>query len=252
VALHLAYSLAERGHQVLLVDCDPQGAIGLSLSKKVSEHTGFSDYVDKGQALDKLRIQTKVSNFYLLPFGTAAATDTERFNSMLAKGEHHTRLLKDAAKLGHNLVVMDTPSGFGGITMGALRASTHVLSPIQAEPIGLRSVMQLLGMIKELHGQGSTVELVGFLITMLQLRQEQSYDVAQEVWERFPDALLFDANVPRDPVFLEATAAGVPVGLLRRPPPAVTHIFDLVAAELEDRLGLMVEREFHGPQSLVD
>jgi chromosome partitioning protein len=251
-ALHLAFSLAERGHNVLLTDCDPQGAIGLSLSKKVSQHAGFSNFVDQEQSLEELRIQTRIPNFHLLPFGTVSAVETERFNSMLASGEHHGRLLYEAAQLGHDLVVMDTPSGFGGITLGALRASTHVLSPIQAEPIALRSVTQLLELVQGLRQQGYTIDLVGFLLVMLQLRQPESYNVAQEVWERFPDALLFDANVPRDPVFLEAAAAGVPVGLLRRPPPAVSHVFDLVAAELEGRLGLVEERESHGPQPLVD
>jgi chromosome partitioning protein len=252
VALHIAFSLAERGHPVLLVDCDPQGAIGLSLSKKVSQHAGFSEFVDHEQPLEGLRIQTRVPNFHILPFGTVSAVETERFNSTLASGEHHSRMLYEAAKLGHSVVVMDTPSGFGGITLGALRASSHVLSPIQAEPIALRSVTQMLELVQGLREQGFPIDLAGFLLVMLQLRQQQSYNVAQEVWERFPDELLFDANVPRDPVFLEATGAGVPVGLLRRPPPAVAHVFDLLAAELDSRLGLTDEREFDGPQSLVD
>lgn len=252
VALHIAHALAEREHSVLLVDSDPQGAIGLSLSKKVSQHAGFSDYIDRDQALGELVIRTRVPNFHILPFGTTSAVETERLNSVMLGGELHARLIRDAAELGHQIVIFDTPAGFGGITLGALRASTHVLSPIQAEPIGLRSVTQILELVQALRHQGYGIEMAGFLILMLQLRQEQSYKVAQEVWEQFPDGLLFEVNVPRDAVFLEATAAGVPVGLLRRPPPPVAHVFELVAAELEGRLGLLQAREFDGPQSLVD
>ncbi len=76
--------------------------------------------------------------------------------------------------------------------------------------------------------------------------------VARDVWEMFPRDLLFDVSIPRDKVFLEATAAGVPVGLLRRPQPPVTHVFDLVAAELARRIQLDSARFVDGPQSLLD
>jgi chromosome partitioning protein len=252
VALHVSYALAARGYRVLLVDCDPQGAIGLSLSKKMTTSLGFHEYVRRGQPLEAITIKSRIENFHLVPVGQLSPIDTELFSSALSSGGHFQRLLADATDAGYDLAVIDTPCGFGGITMGALRVSSHVLSPIQSEPIALRAATQLLELVAELRSQGCTIELVGFLVTMLQLRQNESYGVAQEVWERFPERLLFDVHVPRDPVFLEATAAGVPVALLRRPPPPVTHVFDLVAAELESRLGLAQSRESDGPQPFLD
>lgn len=250
--MHLAHSMAAKGYRVLLVDCDPQGAIGLSLSKKLTNRAGFKEYIDGNEPLTQLIIETRVRGFNLLPFGQITHADTERFSSILATGDQFRRFLYDVDQLGHNLMVVDTPPGFGGITTGLLRVASHILSPIQAEPIALRSVTQLLEVIQNLRQQGSTVELVGFLLTMLQLRQSESYSVAQEVWEKFPPELLFNANVPRDPVFLEASAAGVPVGLLRQPAPPVAHVFDLVAAELEGRMGLSQSRQNDGPQPLLD
>lgn len=252
VALNVAHALAAKGYRVLLVDCDPQGAIGLSLSKKLTRRAGFKEYVDGNEPLAQLIIETRVRGFHLLPFGQISHIDTERFSSILATGDQYRRFFYEADQLGHDLVMVDTPCGFGGITVGVLRVATHVLSPIQAEPIALRSVTQLLEVVQGLRQEGSEVELIGFLLTMLQLRQTESYTVAQEVWEKFPPELLFNANVPRDPVFLEATASGVPVGLLRQPAPPVSHVFDLVAAELEGRLGLSQLRHSDGPQPLLD
>lgn len=252
VALHLSYALAARGHRVLLIDCDPQGAIGLSLSKKMMSAAGFHEYVRRGQSLDAITIKSKVENFHLVPVGQLSPVDTELFSSALSSGGHMQRLLSDAAAAGYALVVVDTPCGFGGITMGAMRVCSHVLAPIQAEPIALRAATQLLELVAALRAQGCSIEVTGFLVTMLQLRQNESYGVAQEVWDRFPDRLLFDVHVPRDPVFLEATAAGVPVALLRRPPPPVTHVFDLIASEMESRLGLAQSRETDGPQPFLD
>lgn len=252
VALNLAHSLATKGYRVLLVDCDPQGAIGLSLSKKLTRRAGFKEYVDGNEPLAQLVIETRVRGFHLLPFGQISHLDTERFSSILATGDQYRRFLYEADQLMYEALVIDTPCGFGGITTGVLRVASHVLSPIQAEPIALRSVTQLLEVVQGLRQQGATVELIGFLLTMLQLRQSESYSVAQEVWEKFPPELLFNANVPRDPVFLEATAAGVPVGMLRQPAPPVAHVFDLVAAELEGRMELTQTRQFDGPQPLLD
>ena len=252
VALHLSYALAARGHRMLLIDCDPQGAIGLSLSKKMTSAAGFHEYVRRGQSLEAITIKSKVENFHLVPVGQLSPIDTELFSSALSSGGHMQRLLADAKAEGYDLVVVDTPCGFGGITMGAMRVCSHVLAPIQAEPIALRAATQLLELVAALRTQGCSIEVTGFLVTMLQLRQNESYGVAQEVWDRFPDRLLFDVHVPRDPVFLEATAAGVPVALLRRPPPPVTHVFDLVAAEMEFRLGLTQSRESDGPQPFLD
>lgn len=253
VALHLAYAMVGRGYKVLLVDSDPQGAIGLSLSKKLSEQAGLSDYIEQGYQLDQLWVQTRVENFYILPFGGMPAHKTEAMNGAMRDGGQHARLLQDAANHGVEIVVIDTPAGFGGITLGAMRAATHVLSPIQAEPLAFRSVTQMLEQIQALQEEGYAVELAGFLVTMLQLREESSSDVAQEIWDSFPEDLLFDVNVPRDPVFLEASTHGVPVGLLRRPIPPVSHVFDLVAAELESRLQLVdLSREGDGPTPLVD
>lgn len=252
VALHLSYALSNKGYRVLLLDTDPQGAIGLSLSKKLSVRDGFNEYVRRGASLEDVRIETRVSNFHLVPVGQLSPIDTELFSSALSSGAHLQRLASDAEAADYDVLVIDTPCGFSGITVGALRMATHVLSPIQAEPIALRAVTQLLELVASLREQNCSVEVVGFLVTMLQLRQNESYGVAQEVWERFPERLLFDAHVPRDPIFLEANAAGVPVSLLRKPPPPVTHVFDLVAAELESRLGLAQQGETDGPQPFLD
>ncbi len=43
VALNLAVALAERGRRTLLVDLDPQGAIGLSLAKGDTELAGLAE-----------------------------------------------------------------------------------------------------------------------------------------------------------------------------------------------------------------
>ena len=124
------------------------------------------------------------------------------------------------------------------MTLGLLLHADFVVLPLQAEPLAARAVRHLLSALATLRQEGAQVQLAGLVLTMLQSRQESSLAVAEESWRLFPDRLVFDAAVPRDPAILEASAAGVPVGLLHRRPPAVAAVFDQIAAELETRIGL--------------
>jgi chromosome partitioning protein len=250
LALHLAHAFVKRDLRTLLIDADPQGAIGLSLSKKLNEAHGLATYMAEGVRLSDVVIRTHAQGFSILPMGRIAPHEVESFGAALSSGDRFTRLFQEA-RTEHDLVIVDTPCGFAGVTVGALRSASHVISPIQAEPVALRAVTQLLEMVQVLRAQGGDLRIAGFVVTMLQVRNEHSFDVARELWDTFPADLLFDANIPRDPVFLEATAKGVPVGFLRRPAPPVTHVFDLIAAELEGRLGLTEARASDEPQPFL-
>jgi len=251
LSLNLALSFARAGYRTALIDTDPQGAVGLSLSKSLTSRVGLADCIAGEAAVGDVLVSTRVEGFSILPVGTVSPAETQSFGTAMADGSRLRGVL-DALASRFDLALVDTPCGFGGITAGALRACSHVVSPIQAEPIALRSVTQLLEMVKALGGQGQVAGVAGFVLSMLQTRDEASLQVARDVWEMFPRELLFDVSIPRDGVFLEATAAGVPVGLLRKPAPPVTHVFDLVASELARRLELSTARTVDGPQSLLD
>jgi chromosome partitioning protein len=249
VALNLAYAFASRGHRVLLVDTDPQGGIGLSL-QKLQPGPGLAGFVARGLALAKVTVKTRLEGLSLLPVGNIAIQDTHAFASRLLDGRALERLTAEAAA-GFDLLVLDTPSGFTGVTLGALRVSDGAVSPLQAEPLALRSASQLLEVLSALRTQGSRVTLAGFVLTMLDLRNADSLAVATETWLEFPDAAVLQTNIPRDPVFLKASSAGVPVGLLSRRPPPIAELFKQVAGELEPRLGLGKEGNDDGPIPLL-
>jgi chromosome partitioning protein len=146
----------------------------------------------------------------------------------------------------------DTPSGFGGGTLGALRVSSFAICPVQAEPIAARSLLRIFDVIGGLRDKGAVVQLAGVLLTMLQTKDKSSLGVAEDLWKTLPGHLLFETSVPRDPAFLEASAAGVPVGLLRRRPPPVAMVFDQLAVEVENRAHLEVNDSTEAPIALVD
>jgi chromosome partitioning protein len=249
VALNLAWAMASRGVRVMLVDADPQGGIGLSLTR-LSSGEGLVGYLTKKQTLSQVLVKTRLPELQLLPMGPLPVAETHALSTRLSDGRDLERLAADASAAGCELLMLDTPAGFTGVTMAALRTSDSVLSPLQAEPLAMRSASQLLEVLGALRSQGARATLAGFLLTMLDLRNPHSLSVATEAWSDFPENAVLQATIPRDPVFLSASAAGVPVGLLSRRPPPVVSRFDQVAEELERRLGLGKELVDDGPLSL--
>lgn len=251
LTLNLGFALAKRGWRTLIVDSDPQGAIGLSLSKSIAAAAGLAEYVAGRRGLGETITTTRLKELSLLPVGQVAPQDTPGFGAFLADGRTIRRLVDECAPR-FDVMLIDTPSGFQGITLGAIRASEHVISPVQAEPIALRSLSQLLEVISALRDEGVKVELLGLVLVMLQMRQSSSLSVADELWDQLGELVLHTV-IPRDAAFLDASAAGVPVGLLGRRPPLVAATFDQLASEVEARLKLTrSEDRDDAPIPLVD
>ncbi len=172
LALNLSYALSRINLRVVLVDTDPQGAVGHSLTG-ATESPGLAGVLagraDVGQAL----LETRVAEFSILPLGNVPPSEGHDFVARLADG----RLLSDLAtrfEASHDVVVFDTPSGFGGATLGALYASDHAITPLQAEPVALRTLPQLFSVIGALRERGARVTLSGIVLSMLQQRNSDS------------------------------------------------------------------------------
>ncbi|MEZ4398427.1 MAG: ParA family protein [Kofleriaceae bacterium] len=249
LSLNLAFALARRSWRTLVVDADPQGAIGHSLHKKTPS-AGLAGYLAGRASLDAAIVTTRLPELAILPIGPIAIQDSQAFAEHLADGKAFAALAAAAAPR-FDVMLVDTPCGFAGVTMGALRASDFALAPLQAEPIALRAMTQLLDVLAALRGEQRKVKLAGVVLTMLQLRNKESLSVAQETWAKLPPEMVLETNIPRDQIFLEASAVGVPVGLLRQTPPPVASLFDRVAVELEPRIELTTPSRDDGPVWLL-
>ena len=197
VALNLAYALATTGSRVLLVDTDPQGAIGLSLRSRSGKGggPGLAGFTGGHLRLDEVVVHTKLATLDLLPVGPVAIQDSHGFAVHLADGSELARLKALAGSAAYDYMIFDTPSGFGGITLGALRAADWVLSTLQAEPIAMRSFPQLLEVLGALHRDGMAAQLLGVALTMVQLRNRTSSSVAEEAWARMPEDVVFETTI---------------------------------------------------------
>lgn len=234
VSLNLALALAERKRRTLLVDLDPQGGIGHALAKDDDAFAGLADLLMARSPAAKSVVQTKLATLALLPRGRLSPVDIGEYEDALrSPGVLAGALGKTDA--GFDLTVLDTPSGLGKITRAALAVADFVLLPVQAEPLALRSVAQVLEVVEHVRAtENPKLELLGLLPTMVQKSADASLAVLVELWNGFAGVL--ETVIPRADVFAEASHTGLPVGFLGGPPSPEVRRFELLAAEVEQSI----------------
>lgn len=238
ICINLAYSLAKRGWRTLLVDTDPQGAVGLSLARSTRQRQGFYDILSDTAILRDCTLVSRLPELSILPAGQY---ETAIRQSLPANSSVVPRLFdlqREIQQAGFDLVIFDTAAGMSGLTEQVVKSSHFVLIPQQCEPLAVRSVPHMLETLSRYRAEGATVRLAGVLLSMLMEASPVSTQVARELREVLPAEFVFRQSIPRLPSFLEAAALGVPVALLQATPPPEALLFDQIAAELEQRIGL--------------
>lgn len=250
VCINLGHALARRGWKTLLVDTDPQGGIGLSLSKSTRTKRGFYDFLAYGGEIAPYILRTRLPEFSVLPCGESLQ-EFERLQSTQTALAMKT-LISQAESLGYDLVIFDTCAGMPPLNHVVMQSCDWTLIPQQAEPLALRSLPALLETLSRFKKEGYKTRVAGILLTMLSEAQETSQRVASELREMLPPALLCQQVVPRDALFLEASALGLPINLIRKNPPAVSLVFDHLAVELEKKMGIVQSSPPLNHESLLD
>ena len=252
-AINLAYSCAKRGWKTLLVDTDPQGSVGFSLSPSAQAHNGLYEIITSGTPLAEVALNTKLETLKIVMAGKIPSNEISKWCTSLQDGSVLVPFFNNAAQEGFDLVIIDTPSGMHGPTEGILRNSTHVLVPQQCEPLALRSLMMTVDFLNQLQTEKDpSCSLVGVVLTMADQTLDESKQIVDEIKQLLPPELVCQAILPRDPAVVYASMKGMPLGLLRgEAPPPIAIIFDQLAAELETKLGLLRSKQNDDYVSLV-
>ncbi len=235
VSINLAHAFARAGVRTLLVDADPQGSVGLSLTRQSRLLTGFYDFLaDPGIPLDRLIVPTRLETFSLVASGQAS--DYEAGSG--GTGTHLARVrafLRNVSARGFDLCIIDTAAGLFGVTGDVIASSDAVMIPQQAEPLGIRSVPKLLEGLNRLRVMNPRLTVLGVVLTMIQNDLAESREAAAALRNLLPPEMVFNTQIPRDGLFVRASARGLPVGVLEEGAGAQT-VFDSLRSEIESKL----------------
>ncbi len=235
-AVNLAASLAAAECETLLVDSDPQAnatsSLGyLATDVKAGTYDALVGEVEPGGLL----LGTALRHLSLIP----ASVDLVGAEVELAVAEgrefrlaNWLRTVRDRFKV----TLIDTPPSLGLLTLNALVAADSVLVPLQCEYLALEGLAKLLQTIDLVRAQlNPGLELEGLLLTMVDVRNSLSTQVAREAREHFPGKV-FRTSIPRNVRLSEAPSHGKPVLLYDINSKGAISYLQL-AEELLERIG---------------
>lgn len=234
VSINLAHAFARAGVRTLLVDADPQGSVGLSLTRQSRLLEGFYDFLnDPTLPLSRLIVPTRVETFSLVPNGRADGYDTGA-----GSGANLSRVrsfLRAAEQAGFDLCVVDTAAGLFGVTGDVICGCQGVIIPQQAEPLGIRSLPKHLEGLERLRVMNPRMRVVGVCLTMIQIDSPESSGAGAALRQLLPQGMVMRTEIPRDGMFLRASARGLPVAAMEGGEQA-GWVFDDLRLEVQQQL----------------
>lgn len=235
VSVNLAYAFARMGRRVLIVDADPQGSVGLSLTRQTRKLKGFFDYLSSDDmTLESIVVPTRLDTLSLVPAGQGSDYDlTAGYQGGSAEGV--CNFIHSAEEAGYDVCLIDTAAGLFGVTKDVLVEVDAVLIPQQAEPLGVRSVPKMLEALRVIRKLNPNLMILGVVLTMVQRQLRESSDAVEGLRSILPASLVMNAEIPRDDIFIKASARGVPVGVMQAGS-EVLREFEKLRNEIETKL----------------
>ena len=120
-------------------------------------------------------------------------------------------LLKDAlnkVKKNYDFVIIDCPVSLGILNINALTAANSVLIPLQCEYFATEGLTQLLSTIKNMQDtKNPKLEIEGILLTMMDIRNKFTNEIASEVRKFFKEKV-YETAIPRSIKLAESSFKG--------------------------------------------
>jgi chromosome partitioning protein len=236
-SINLASAIALRGHQVLVVDIDPQAnaTTGFGIDHRSLERSTY-DLISRTATLDDIVRPTGIPGLDCAPATQDLAGAEVELVRQTAR-ERRLGAMLEPARSRYEIVMLDCPPSLGLLTVNALIAAKDLVVPVQCEYYALEGLGQLVGTAERVRRSlNPDLRISGFVLTMYDARTKLSSEVSQEVRSHFGD-LVFRAVIPRSVRLSEAPSYGEPVVTLD-PGSRASISYRLLAAEVEERFGL--------------
>jgi chromosome partitioning protein len=175
-ALNLGAALAEQRQRVLLVDCDPQCSLSLSLGVEVRdvEHTLsglITEYLSTYDAqLEQAILPTSIG-VDLVPSSIRLGRVDKELN-FATQREYVLQKLLSPVVPRYDIVLLDTMPATNNLVTNALVAAQEVVIPLEPEYLAVESLAMTLEDVEQVRRSGLNPELVvtGILLTQVDQR----------------------------------------------------------------------------------
>lgn len=216
--VNLGIDLAHEGKRVLLVDCDPQGSLTISLGHPQPDTLPVTLADQMAAMLSNEPISPGDEILHhdegvdLLPANISLAGMEVSLVNAMSRETTLKRVLANYGKC-YDHIVLDCSPSLGMLTINALAASDRIIIPVQAQYLSIKGVEQLLGTIARVKQNiNRKLKIDGVLLTMVDSRTNNCKEIAALLRDTYGSRIkIFDAEIPRSVRAAEISAEGTSI-----------------------------------------
>ena len=214
-SVNLGIGLAEDGKKVLLVDCDPQGSLTVSLGYKEPDQLEktlaslISEVIEDEDLQIKETIIHHEEGVDLIPANIElSALEINMVNVM--SREFMMKCLIDQIRDDYDYIIIDCMPSLGMLTINALVCADTVLIPVQAAYLPVKGLQQLIKTISRVQRKlNPGLHIEGILLTMVDGRTNYAKDISRLVYDSYSDQVgVFKTIIPLSVRAAEISAEG--------------------------------------------
>lgn len=230
LAMNLGYALSRLGHNVLLVDMDPQSSLTIFMG--IFSHEVAATVSQSILEREPLPILCGIHKMDLVPSNLSLSAADVQLATAIAK-ETRLRRAISSIETNYDYILIDCPPTLGVLSIISLVASTHILIPMQTQYKSFVGLDLLLGTINELRVEGVAPNLkIAGVIPNLHDRTSQSKEILEAVTEQFSGLAPIFPPIQKAVAFADASMNHVPLEVYDRKHPAIS-VLHSIAESLE-------------------
>ena len=173
-SINMAYILAEKGYDTLLIDADPQGNSSYFFSQYSDSNKTMLDVLTDKCDIKKAIKRTKYKHLDILPSNIL-------LESLSNVSEDALLLKLRQVDLKYDFAVIDCQPSFQVNTINALVAADDLIVPVKIDRFGLNGLELMKDQLDEIHKYNENLNFIGCLVTMYRATRSNNKGIMELV-----------------------------------------------------------------------